>query len=129
MTKGLIVTNTQDSQNCDDNQPELQQYVRYGDILQIDPSRDQVFGGCFMIVEKVLEEEVQGYIPIPKKTRWEMGHFEKPSSLVCYLRKKWADVRLVGKSIWRNSITSDDRKVSMDFNSKISDNIEKYKVI
>lgn len=36
-----------------------------GDILQIDPEHDHIFGGCFMLVTEPKEWGAQGFFDVP----------------------------------------------------------------
>lgn len=51
-----------------------------GDIIQIDPEKDDMFGGCFMVVTEEKPWGAQGYVRIPgqeglafKRTIYEKG--------------------------------------------------------
>lgn len=54
-----------------------------GDIVQIDPEADEVFGGCLMIVTEPKPWGAQGYITIPGEEgglafyRCEHAHMER----------------------------------------------------
>lgn len=59
-----------------------------GDVVQINPKHDEVFGGAFMIVSEPKEWGAQGYC-----------HGLKPGS-VAYYRCKFEDMEYVGKAAW-----------------------------
>ncbi len=61
--------------------------VGYGDIVQIDPKSDPVFGGCYVFVEKVDEKGINGFVNIP-------GNLKR------YVCKSWDDIEWCGQSIW-----------------------------
>lgn len=82
-----------------DQQPtiELQEHVelyskydlKVGDVVQIDPSHDPVFGGCFMIVTEPKSWGAQGYINVPG----ERGGY-------AYYRCKHANMQIIGRCEW-----------------------------
>lgn len=39
--------------------------MKKGDVVQIDPSHDETFGGCFMVVTEVKSWGCQGYVQVP----------------------------------------------------------------
>jgi hypothetical protein len=39
--------------------------LKVGDVVQIDPEHDPVFGGCFLIVSEPKAFGAQGYVHIP----------------------------------------------------------------
>lgn len=43
--------------------------MKPGDVIQIDPTRDKLFGSCFMMVTEVKSWGVVGYVEIPSKGR------------------------------------------------------------
>jgi hypothetical protein len=61
--------------------------VGYGDIVQIDPKRDSIFGGCYVFVEKVNEKGIDGFINIPGNRKQ-------------HIHKLWDDIEWCGQSIW-----------------------------
>lgn len=74
--------------------------IRVGDVVQIDPAHDDVFGGCFMVVTEIKAWGVQGYVAIP-------GKGDKGGD--AYYRVKFQDVELIGQSEWvRPSATNED---------------------
>lgn len=64
--------------------------VGYGDIVQIDPKRDPVFGGCYVFVEQVDDKGVKGFIQIP-------GNLNR------HVYKAWEDIEWCGQSIWKKN--------------------------
>jgi hypothetical protein len=58
-----------------------------GDVVQIDPAWDDVFGGCFMIITEVKSFGAQGYIPAPDGS--------------AYLRVNFENAEKIGRSQWR----------------------------
>lgn len=59
-----------------------------GDILQIDPDHDEVFGGCLMIVTQVANWGAQGFFDVPGQGqafyRVEPEHAEKVGRVVWF---------------------------------------------
>ena len=47
----------------------MSQDVVVGDVVQINPDSDEVFGGCFLVVEEVNSWGFQGYCDMPGKDR------------------------------------------------------------
>lgn len=67
----------------------MSENVVVGDVVQINPDSDEVFGGCFLIVEEVKPWGFQGYTEIPGKDR---GIF--------HYRVNREDCSRVGPSFW-----------------------------
>ena len=63
--------------------------VVVGDVVQINPDSDEVFGGCFLIVEEVKPWGFQGYCDMPGHDR---GIF--------HYRVKREDCSRVGAAFW-----------------------------
>lgn len=59
-----------------------------GDIVQIDPEHDDVFGGCFMVVTE------------PKSWGGAQGYFPSFKKGVAYYRVKFEDAVRVGNAEW-----------------------------
>jgi len=59
-----------------------------GDVLQIDPSSDEVFGACFLVVTEPKPWGAQGYVTIP-------GNEGE-----AYYRVKFENAHRVGKAEW-----------------------------
>jgi len=59
-----------------------------GDILQIDPEQDDVFGGCLMVVSEPKTWGAQGYVCTPGR---EGG---------AYSRWPGANMEMVGRAGW-----------------------------
>lgn len=66
-------------------------FIEVGDVVQIDPQSDDMFGACFMIVSEVKTWGAQGYIQVPGKGE-EGGR--------AYYRCNFENMMFVGKSIW-----------------------------
>ena len=66
-------------------------FIEEGDVVQIDPSSDEVFGACFMIVTEVKQWGAQGYIQIPGKGE-DGGR--------AYYRCEWKNMTFIGKAAW-----------------------------
>ena len=62
--------------------------LKIGDIVQIDPEHDDVFGGCMMTVSEPKAFGAQGYVQIPGKDG------------LAYYRCSWANMELVGRAAW-----------------------------
>lgn len=61
-----------------------------GDVVQIDPDRLPLFGGCFAIIEEVRSWGVIGYVPMP----------DKEPGTIAPIRLDWADCRKIGAAKW-----------------------------
>jgi len=64
-----------------------QDILSYGDIVQINPDCDDVFGCCIVIVSEIKSWGIQGYVKIPGQGN-------------AYVRKKWDEIAFVGKAEW-----------------------------
>ncbi len=60
-----------------------------GDVMQIDPEYDPVFGGCFMQVTEPKSWGAQGFVVSPSKD----------NMVACY-RCAFKNMELVGKAEW-----------------------------
>lgn len=66
-----------------------QRKLEVGDVVQIDPEFDDVFGGCFMTVTEPKSWGAQGYV---KPLKREQG--------LAYYRCEFENMEFVGKAIW-----------------------------
>lgn len=64
-----------------------------GDIVQIDPEHNDLFGGCFMVVSEVKPWGVQGYVTIPK---------DGPRQ--AYYRVPRGKFEVVGHAVWTQGL-------------------------
>lgn len=62
--------------------------VKYGDVVQINPLADQIFGGSFIFVQEARKWGCIGFIQIPGRGR-------------SYVRRKWEEVDYIGQAVWR----------------------------
>jgi len=61
-----------------------------GDIAQVNPDKDAVFGSCFMLITEVRSWGVIGYVSIPSPH----------GAGQAFLRKKYEDIERVGRASW-----------------------------
>ena len=80
----------------------INQGVYPGDVVQIDPESDECFGGCYVYVQEVRDWGIVGYVRIP-------GAGEKGGN--AYLRKKFSEFVLVGRSPWMEVEKPDDESL------------------
>ena len=73
----------------------MSQDVVVGDVVQINPDNDEVFGGCFLVVEEVKSWGFQGYCSMPGKDGGVFHH-----------RVKREDCSRVGPAFWK--LTEDE---------------------
>ncbi len=73
----------------------MSQDVVVGDVVQINPDSDEVFGGCFLIVEEVNDWGFQGRCDMP-------GHDRQ----VFHYRVNREDCTRVGPAFW--TLTEDE---------------------
>lgn len=66
-----------------------------GDIVQIDPEHDTVFGGCLMVVSEPKAWGAQGYVNVPGQG-------------LAYYRVKEKDAKMVGKAEWLFEMKQED---------------------
>ncbi len=59
-----------------------------GDIVQIDPSSDKVFGGCFMVVTSIHPWGAKGYFNIPGQEG------------LAYYRCEYKNLKVIGQAHW-----------------------------
>lgn len=77
---------------------DKENYMVYeGDVYQIDPDCDEVFGGCFVVVTEVKQWGIQGYVTIPGE---DGGN--------AYVRKKFNEIERVGVSVWMRTGEKDE---------------------
>lgn len=69
--------------------------VAVGDVVQIDPDFDPVFGGCCLVVDRIWSEGVRGYVQIPAR----------PAAAQVYYRVEFAHIRVIGKARWHEEVT------------------------
>lgn len=62
-----------------------------GDVVQISPE-DDVFGGCFMLVEDPRSWGALGFVAVPVEGE------QRPSR--AYYRASWKQMELVGRATW-----------------------------
>jgi len=63
--------------------------LKIGDIVQIDPEHDDMFGACLMIVTEPKEWGAQGYVNVPGK-----------DGGLAFYRCKYANMERVGTAVW-----------------------------
>jgi hypothetical protein len=71
--------------------------VGAGDVVQIDPAHDPVFGGCIAIVDDCYNWGIQGHVVVP----------HQGSSARAYVRVPSMQFSLIGNSVW---IYDDEKK-------------------
>lgn len=64
--------------------------LEVGDVVQIDPKHDTVFGGCFMVVTEPKSWGAQGYCSSPGLDG------------LAYYRCKFENMEYIGKAEWVN---------------------------
>lgn len=70
--------------------------VDVGDVVQISPDKDSVFGGCFLLVTEVKSWGVQGFVQIPNKGE-------------AYYRASHDRVERIGKAVWVPKESTDEQ--------------------
>ena len=63
--------------------------LKKGDLVQIDPTSDDMFGGCFMVVTEPKSWGAQGYVPALKE-----------GCVLAYYRCKSENMVKVGRAEW-----------------------------
>jgi len=63
--------------------------LKIGDVVQISPDYDPMFGGCFMQVTEPKSWGAQGFVTAPAK--------EQPSY---FYRCKFENMELIGEAVW-----------------------------
>jgi hypothetical protein len=71
--------------------------LEIGDIIQINPVYDDVFGGCLMIITEPKEWGAQGYVQIPGK---DGGR--------AFFRCRFEGMEFVGKAEWIRDNANED---------------------
>lgn len=64
--------------------------VNVADVVQIDPEKLPLFGGCFAIVEEVRAWGVVAYVPVP----------DKQPGTIAPVRLEWTHFAPIGASKW-----------------------------
>jgi len=64
--------------------------LQVGDVVQINPSHDKVFGACFMVISEPKSWGAQGYCAVPG----ELG--------LAYYRCKFENMEFIGRAVWVN---------------------------
>lgn len=64
--------------------------LKPGDVVQIDPAHDDVFGGCFMVVTEPKPWGAQGYCSAPGQKG------------LAYYRAAHKSMELIGRAVWVN---------------------------
>ncbi len=81
--------------------------LKLGDVVQIDPEHDDVFGGCFMLVTEPKDWGAQGFVhALP-------GYDDKGETTEggrAYYRCEFEDMEYVGRAEWvpRDDMSTDD---------------------
>jgi len=70
--------------------------LKIGDVVQIAPSHDPLFGGHFMVVTEPKSWGAQGYVVMLDKDKG-----------LAYYRCKFEHMEYVGKAIWINKSDSE----------------------
>lgn len=73
--------------------------IKPGDVVQIDPAHDEVFGGLFMTVTEASPWGVQGYIAVPGK-----------GVSLAYYRCPYEAIEAVGRAAWAEYGAPDDEE-------------------
>lgn len=73
--------------------------LEIGDVLQIDPDHDEVFGGKFMVVTEPKEWGAQGYVDSLPLKSGETGVCVTVRG-TAYYRCKFENMEYVGKVAW-----------------------------
>ena len=66
------------------------QGISVGDVVQIDPEHDPVFGACLLIVTEVKGWGVQGYVQLPKH----------PAAVQAFYRVPFEKIARIGVAEW-----------------------------
>ena len=66
--------------------------LQVGDIVQIDPAHDEVFGGCFMQVTEPKSWGAQGFVVALPTKHTKFGR--------AYYRCKFENMEWVGRAVW-----------------------------
>ena len=68
--------------------------LKVGDVVQIDPEHDEVFGGCLMVVSEPKPWGAQGYVRVP-------GQGD------AFYRVNFEHIEFVGGAVWIHSDSSE----------------------
>lgn len=84
--------------------------LKPGDVIQIDPLHDPMFGGAFLIVTEVKSWGVKGYVPMgiyredaiahEKLPDKELTEPSSPLSVAAFYRVGFEHIELIGESVW-----------------------------
>ncbi len=69
---------------------------RMYDIYQIDPEKDVALAGQFIVVTRIYEWGIQGYLLLDTPDGERLVRFQGRA----FIRKKWDEVERVGKARW-----------------------------
>jgi hypothetical protein len=73
--------------------------IAVGDVVQIDPEHDDVFGACYLTVTELKAWGVQGYVRVPGKG---------DNGGDAYYRVRFEKIVRIGRSEWRYARHDDD---------------------
>lgn len=71
--------------------------ISVGDVVQIDPAHDEIFGGTFLTVTEVKSWGVQGYVKSLE-----------PGVMLAYYRVKFDKIVKIGKAEWISGRHTDE---------------------
>lgn len=66
--------------------------LQVGDVVQLAPSAEHAFGGCFVFVTDPKVWGMQGFVAVPVERGKPPGE--------AYIRAKWEDMEYVGVAAW-----------------------------
>lgn len=69
--------------------------VAFGDVIQVDPTKNEMFGFCFVFVTEVRQWGIIGYIPAP-----DSKHY--------WLRLKWDHIHWCGQSTFATDLCQEE---------------------
>lgn len=72
--------------------------ISVGDVVQIDPEHDPVFGACLLTVSEIKSWGVQGYVQLPKH----------PAAVQAYYRVPFENIARIGVAEWSMAHHGDD---------------------
>ena len=67
--------------------------IKVGDVVQIDPTHDPVFGACFLVVTELKSFGVMGYVMVPVH----------PAAGEAYYRVAFDKIHRIGCGEWLNA--------------------------
>jgi len=74
----------------------MNKVLSVGDVVQIDPEYDEIFGGCFMVITEVKPWGLQGY-------------FDSPGvDGLAFYRVKHENVSKIGPAVWLSNDAIED---------------------